>query len=162
MNLRKEMKPEFFNSGPQPIAWLAEGKFTSLFNNRILPIGIDYSDFLSEGESAKILAVSDGDMARNDINPKTGKPIELGFDQFTRTSYANSDFIANATTYMLEEKGLIQSRSKEIKIRPLDMVKVNDQRLMWQLINLIAPVVLLLIFGIIKSVIRKRKYTQKV
>jgi len=159
--LRKEIKPEMFNSGPRAIAWIAEGAFTSVFNNRILPTGVDVNDFLSQGEPAKIMVVSDGDLVRNDINPQTGQPVELGFDQFTRTNYANLDFVSNAVTYMLEETGLIQTRSKEIRIRPLDKVKIEDQRLTWQLVNLIVPIFLLAIFGIVKHITRKRKYSQK-
>ena len=156
--LRKDMKPEFFNSGPQTTAWIYEGKFTSLFKNRFLPNNADKSQFIADGNQTKILIVSDGDIARNDINPKTGQPVELGFDQFTETRFANADLLLNIMTYLLDEDGIINIRSKEVKIRPLDSVKIKSQKLTWQMINLVLPILIIVIFGIIKYFIRKRKY----
>lgn len=156
--LRKEMRPEFFNSGPQTTGWIYEGSFTSLYKNRFLPEFADPSNFIADGNPTKIWIVSDGDIARNDINPKTGQPIELGYDQFTETRFANADFLMNAMTYLVEEDGIINTRSKEIRIRPLDKVKLQSQKLTWQLINLIFPILLIVLFGIVKYVWRKRKY----
>ncbi len=156
--LQKEMKPEFFNSGSQVTAWIYEGNFTSLYKNRFLPNNADKSTFIPDGNPSKILIVADGDIARNDINPKTGQPMELGFDQFTETRFANADFLLNTMTYLIEEDGIINTRSKEIKIRPLDKVKIASQKLTWQLVNLLLPILLILMFGIAKYFIRKRKY----
>ncbi len=156
--LKKEMKPEFFNSGPQITAWIYEGKFTSLYKNRFLPAGADKSSFIDAGNPSKILIVSDGDIAKNEINPKTGQPVELGFDPFTELKFANADFLVNIMTYLVEEDGVINTRSKVIKIRPLDSVKLNSHKTTIQLINLILPILIIIIFGIVKYIIRKRKY----
>ena len=157
--LKKEMKPEFFNSGPQTTAWLYEGRFTSLYKNRFLPDGADKNSFIDHGENTKILIVSDGDIARNDVNPKTGQPYELGFDQFTKTRFANADFLVNTIMYMLDDAGIINTRAREVKIRPLDAVKLKEQKTLWQVINLAAPVLLIIAFGIVKYFVRKHKYT---
>lgn len=156
--LKKEMNPEFFNSGAQITAWIYEGAFTSLYKNRFLPSGADKSSFTSDGLETKILVVSDGDIARNAINPQTGQPLELGFYQFTETRYGNADFLVNVMTYLLEEDGIINTRSKEVKIRPLDVVKIKNQKLTWQLVNLVLPILLIVLFGIVKFILRKRKY----
>lgn len=156
--LKKDMKPESFNSGPQITAWIYEGKFTSLYKNRFLPGNADKSEFIADGNSTKILIVSDGDIARNDINPKTGQPLELGYDPFTEKRFANADFLVNTMKYLLGEDGIINTRSKEIKIRPLDKVKLSKQKTTWQLINLVLPIVIIILFGIVKYVMRKRKY----
>jgi ABC-2 type transport system permease protein len=66
----------------------------------------------------------------------------------------------NALAYLTNEGGLINARSKEIKIRPLDRERIKNERMKWQLINLILPLVLLLVIGIVRSVIRKRKYAR--
>lgn len=158
--LKKEMNPDFFNSGAQTTAWIYEGAFTSLFKNRFLPGNSDKSDFISDGNSTKILIVSDGDIARNDINPKTGQPVELGFNQLTETRYGNADFLINTMTYLLEEDGIINTRSKEIKVRPLDVVKIKNQKATWQIVNLVLPIVLIIAFGILKFLLRKRRYTR--
>jgi len=158
--LRKEMKPEFFNSGPQVTAWIFDGKFTSLYKNRFLPGNVDKSTFIADGNPTKICIISDGDIAQNDVNPKTGQPLELGYDQFTETRYANADFLDNVITYLLDENGIINTRSKEVKIRLLDTIKVKAQKLTWQMINLILPIVIIILFGIIKYFLRKRKYAR--
>ncbi len=155
---KKEMNSEFFNSGPQTTAWIYEGKFTSLYKNRFLPAGADKSSFIDTASPSNILIVSDGDIARNEINPKTGQPVELGFDPFTETRFANADFLVNTMTYLIEEDGVINTRSKIIKIRPLDSVKLKEQKTTLQLINLILPIIIIIIFGIVKFIIRKRKY----
>ena len=156
--LKKEMNPDFFNSGRQSIAWIYEGSFTSLYKNRFLPENSDKSSFIADGNPTKILIVSDGDIARNDINPKTGQPVELGFNQFTETRYANADFLLNVMSYLLDEDGIIQTRSKEIKIRPLDVVKLRAEKLQWQLINLVGPIVIIVLIGVIKFFWRKKTY----
>ena len=157
-DLKDEMKPEFFNSGPQAIAWLYEGKFTSLYKNRFLPEEADKSKFIPDGSPTKIILLADGDVAKNEVNPKTGQPLELGYDQFTQTKYANGDFLVNSMEYLLDENGIINTRAKEFKIRPLDKVKISEQRVWWQLVNLLLPIVLVLIFGILKNMVRKKKF----
>jgi ABC-2 type transport system permease protein len=156
--LKKEMNPDFFNSGPQTIAWIYEGSFTSLYKNRFLPDGADRDEFIGDGIETKLLIVSDGDIAINDVNPKTGQPLELGLYRFTETRYGNADFLLNAMTYLLEDDGIINTRTKEVKIRPLDVVKIENQKLALQLINLMLPILLIVFFGVAKHFIRKRRY----
>lgn len=156
--LKKEMNPEFFNSGRQTTAWIYEGAFTSLYKNRFLPGNVDKNSFISDGSDTKILIASDGDIARNDINPKTGQPMELGVSQYSQTRYANADFLMNVMTYLLEEDGIINTRSKEVRIRPLDAVKLKSQKTTWQIVNLVLPIILIVLFGILKFIMRKRRY----
>ncbi len=159
-DLRKNLTPEMMNQSQLPVAYLLEGNFTSLYKNRFKPEDVDDQLFVdSSSEEAKLLVVSDGDLAKNDVNPKTGNPQPLGFDPFTGASYANQDFIINALNYILDDQGLITARSKEVKIRPLDKVKIKQERAYWQVLNLVVPIVLLITFGLIKWYIRKRKYT---
>ena len=66
----------------------------------------------------------------------------------------------NTLDYMLSDKGLMIAKSKELKIRPLDKVKVADEKLKWQLINLLIPIVLMLIYGVSRAYFRKNKYTK--
>ncbi len=159
-DLRADLKPELFTQGRHAIAWLMEGKFTSVYKNRILPEGINQSEFVPDGVDSKIIVISDGDFIRNDFNPETNQPVELGFDPFTQRTFANGDFMVNALTYLLDEDGIINARRKEIKIRPLDTVKVREDKTYWQVFNLVTPIVLLIVFGVAKGIIRKRKYTR--
>lgn len=157
--IRRNVKPENFSSGNLPVAYLLEGSFTSVFKNRFLPEGAAQSGFKPEGSPSKIIVVSDGDMARNDINPRSGNPQQLGFDPFTNYTFANEEFLLNAIAYLTDENGLIKARAREVKIRPLNKEKVRTEKLKWQVINLVLPVVVLILYGILLLYWRKRKFS---
>ncbi len=86
--------------------------------------------------------------------------MPLGYDQYTRKSFGNRDLILNVMNYLCDESGLISVRSRELKLRSLDMTKVSNERIFWQLINLLLPVALVILFGMAKFRIRKRKYNR--
>lgn len=157
--LREAPKPENFTSGPQAVAYLLEGSFTSLFKNRVLPDVADKADFVEQSTPTKLVVVADGDFIRNDIDRSNGNPFPLGFDPMTERTYANEDFVINMLSYLTDENGLINARAKEIQIRPLDQVKIEQSALFYQFINLLGPIVLIIIFGIVKGLIRRRKYS---
>lgn len=159
-DLRKQMVPEIFNEGSKPVAYLLQGEFTSVYKNRFLPDGTDKKTFLEKSAPTSIVVCSDGDVIRNEINKKTGVPYELGYDPYLQAEFANKDFIMNSLAYLFDKDGLILSRTKEIRVRPLDKVKIEAEKLKWQLINLIFPVVLLIIYGIARYYIRKKKFSE--
>ncbi|QOI97699.1 MAG: gliding motility-associated ABC transporter substrate-binding protein GldG [Flammeovirgaceae bacterium] len=156
--LRRNVKPESFSEQKIMLACLLEGRFTSLYKNRFLPERVDAAAFREESLPAKVLVVADGDLARNDRNPRTGNPQQLGSDPFTGYTFANEELLMNALAYLVDENGLIKTRNKEVKIRPLNKEKIRLQKSVWQSINLVAPVVLLLIFGILRFIIRTKKF----
>jgi gliding-associated putative ABC transporter substrate-binding component GldG len=159
-DLRKQMSPEIFNEGSQPVAYLLQGKFTSLFKNRFLPEGADRDDFTAQGLPTSLIICSDGDLIRNEINLKTGMPYDLGFDPYLQAEFANADFMLNALSFLMDEDGVILSRNREITIRPLDKVRIENEKLKWQLINLAIPILLIIIFGIARAYLRKKKYSR--
>jgi ABC-2 type transport system permease protein len=156
-DLRKNVDPSKFNGGAIPVGYLLEGKFSSLYKNRFLPEGADQTNFKDEGVS-KIIVISDGDLARNDINPRNNQPQQLGRDPFSNYTFANQELLLNMVAYLTDENGLINARSKEIKIRPLDKEKIRQSKSYWQIINLVAPLVLLVVLGLARTFWRKRKY----
>jgi ABC-2 type transport system permease protein len=156
--IRRNVKPENFSSGTIPVGYLLEGNFTSLYKNRFLPEGADQNTFKAEGEPARIIVFSDGDMARNDVNPRSGNPQQLGLDPFTNYTFANEELLMNAMAYLTETNGLINARTKEVKIRPLDKEKIRTEKAKWQLINLVLPLMALIIYGMIRAYLRKRKF----
>ena len=109
----------------------------------------------------KLLVISDGDFIRNQRNlirsdiPR-GAPLPLGFDQFTQQQFGNSDFIQNAIDYMLNSKGLIYVRGREVTLRLLDSQKIEKNKNLIIGTNLIAPAGVILIFGIIFRILRKK------
>ncbi|MEM9675690.1 MAG: gliding motility-associated ABC transporter substrate-binding protein GldG [Bacteroidota bacterium] len=157
--LRQAPQPERYQAGPQAIAYLLEGTFTSVFRNRILPTGLNTKDFRDESVPTKLLVVSDGDLVRNELDPQNNRPLPLGFDPFTERTFANQDFVLNALAYLVDENGLIRARSKEVRLRPLDQIKVKAQATRWQLINLLLPLIFIGLFGLVKFYIRRRRYT---
>ncbi|MEM9833258.1 MAG: gliding motility-associated ABC transporter substrate-binding protein GldG [Bacteroidota bacterium] len=158
--LRQAPEPERYQAGPQATAYLLEGKFTSVFRNRILPNELNTQDFRDESVPTKLLVVSDGDLVRNELDPQNNRPLPLGFDPFTERTFANQDFVLNALAYMIDDQGLIQSRTNEVRLRPLDSVKVKDEAIQWQIINLVLPLVLIGLFGVVKFYLRRRRYAR--
>ncbi len=65
----------------------------------------------------------------------------------------------NCIDYLCDDSGLIEVRGKEITLRLLNKAKVKKEKLQWQIINMVAPIGLVLMFGFINGVVRKRKYT---
>ncbi|HBH21886.1 MAG TPA: gliding motility-associated ABC transporter substrate-binding protein GldG [Cytophagales bacterium] len=159
-DIRAELKPEFIQAGPQVIGWLYEGAFSSIYKNRFLPEGADQSNFVADGKETGLIFISDGDLIKNEVNPKTGQPLELGLEPFSNTMYANKDLIVNAMAYLMDEGGIINARNREVKIRPLDPVKLQRGKTFWQTFNLVAPIALLIAFGLIKYWIRKKTYAK--
>ena len=155
-----ELRNTRINEMQQPVAlaYLLEGNFTSVFKNRFLPEGFNTADFKGESLPTKMIVVADGDLARNDINARTNQAQPLGKDPYAAIFYANQDFIMNALAYLTASDGLITTRNKEIKIRPLDKQKIAEEKLYWQLLNLISPVLLIVLFGVLRAAWRKRKF----
>lgn len=155
----KEFDPKNYGAGSRVIAYLLEGKFVSAFRNRILPSDSLSKNFLREsGLAGAMVVAGDGDIALNGIDIQSKSPWGLGFDPFSKHTYANKDFILNSFHYLLDEDQGIMARNKTITLRPLDKVKVKSERSFWQWLNLLVP----LGFGVIVSVsviwFRKRKY----
>ena len=87
--------------------------------------------------------------------------MPLGFDQYTENTYANKEFIENCISYLVDGEGLIDIRSRELKIRLLDTTKIAKERIKWQLINTLIPIALIIALGFVMAVVRKRKYSKK-
>ncbi|MBA3986856.1 MAG: hypothetical protein H0X63_09880 [Flavobacteriales bacterium] len=146
---------ELYNAGEVPLAVLLESDFISVYRNRIKPFVIP--NHLDAGKETKMVVISDGDVIKNQMDGN--RPRELGFDKWTNTLYGNKEFLLNTVNYLLDDSGLINIRTKEISIAFLDPQKVVKQRTKWQIVNLLIPISLLAIFGVIFHFFRRRKYT---
>jgi gliding-associated putative ABC transporter substrate-binding component GldG len=159
-DLRRQIREENFQGGKIPIAYLLEGSFTSLYKNRFAPAGIDSTGFKEQGTPTKIIVIADGDIARNDINPRENKPMALGYDPFSKYTFANQDILLNMMAYLTDENGLIKARNKDVKIRPLDKEKIRNNRLYWQVINIVLPLIVLILIGLMLTYVRQKRYGQ--
>ena len=155
----KEFDPKNYVAGSRVIAYLVEGKFVSAFRNRILPFDSLSKSFVdASGTKGGIVIVGDGDVALNGVDLETKSPWGLGFDPFSKHTYANKDFLLNSFHYLLDDGQAMMARNKTVSLRPLDKVKVKSERVYWQWINLLIP----LGFGMILSACviwyRKQKF----
>ncbi len=158
--LRKNLRDSDYSTRFIPVGILLEGKFTSLYKNRFPPQGFESSQKRDESNPTKLVIIADGDLARNDVNPRTNQPQPLGFDPMTNRTFANKDFLLNIMAFLTDENGLIQARNKEVRIRPLDKVKIKDGRVKWQVLNLTLPLLILIAYGVLRSYLRKRKFAK--
>ena len=168
--LNQRPNAQMFPQKSMTTAYLLNGTFSSLFENRMPASITDAPEigFKEESVPNSMIVIADGDIIRNQLaqldyakknNKRIGSPLPLGYDQYTNNTYGNKQFIENSITYLIEGEGFINIRSRELKIRLLDMNKVNGNPIMWQIINVVLPSAIMIIFGIILAVLRKKKYT---
>lgn len=143
-------------NGNMPMAVLLEGKFTSVYANRILPF--KDNTFIPQGKNGKMIVISDGDMIRNQLD-KNFQPLELGYDKWTNKLYANKEFMMNCVNYLLDDNGLINLRNKEVNLPLLDANKVHENYTQTQIITIAIPIMLLAIFGAVFTYLRRKKYS---
>ena len=151
-----KLDPKTFNKGPQTLAVLLEGQFTSAYNNRVKPVTIKNTKNTSK--PTKMVVISDGDVIKNEVG-RNGVEA-LGFDKYTGQTFGNKEFLVNVANYLLDDTGLINIRSKEIAVAFLNPEKITEQKTKWQLLNILLPLVLLGVFGYIFNYLRKKKYAK--
>ena len=151
-------------------AVLLEGKFTSLFKNRVSQDQMDtlasyHLPFAAQNAADnKMIIISDGDIALN--GTYKNEPLPMGVNSYTIGSqyeyqFANRQFIENCIEYLINDAGLSQAKAKDYTLRLLDPQKTNDQKTFWQIINIALPIILVLLSGFMYRWWRKRKYTTR-
>ncbi len=164
--LKYDPDPAKFDKGPQNLAVLLDGSFPSAFENRVseeLLSGMKKlgMEFKSASVPTRMMVVSDGDVAANFVRDAASKQtLPLGFNRFEKATYANKDFIINAIEYLIEPNGVIEARSKEVKLRLLDTVRSEEEQNFWRGLNLTMPLLFLAVFGWLFNWLRKRRYAQ--
>ncbi|MFL5762685.1 MAG: gliding motility-associated ABC transporter substrate-binding protein GldG [Bacteroidia bacterium] len=151
-----------FNMPYRNVAVLLEGAFQSVYKNRPLDPKIAHDSaigFREDGVKTKMIVISDGDVIRNDIDYRSGKALPLGYDKYTNQTFGNKNLILNCVNYLCDDSGLISVRARELTLRLLDKKKLKNERFKWQLINTFVPLIALVLFGLLYSVRRKRKYS---
>ncbi|MBL7711314.1 MAG: gliding motility-associated ABC transporter substrate-binding protein GldG, partial [Chitinophagaceae bacterium] len=163
-------KPDarLFNKPYQPVAVLLEGKFRSVFNNRLeagfLKVLKDSlkMPFRSHSDTpTSMIVISDGDLIENDYSEQQGT-LPMGYWRFTQNNFANKTFFLNCLEYLTDRSGLLESRSKEVKLRLLDSGRVKSEKSKWQWINILLPTGLILVFASVYLFFRKRRYEKQV
>ena len=160
-DMTKEPEVETFTRSNLPLMYLLEGNFTSYFKNRFIPDGFEDSLFLESGNKGRILVAGDADVVKSWVDPQTQNPLPLGMDYFSDLVAANRTFLQNALQYLIDPDGIISSKTKQFEIRPLNKVRVVNQKSFWQVFNILLPVAFILGAGLTRWYIKKRKYELK-
>ena len=155
-----EPDQRLYNRGQRPIAVLLEGTFRSAWRNRLSPDfkATEAMGFRSESGDNKMIVIADGDIVRNRYIAAEGAVLPMGYDFYTQTQYANKELLLNAVNYLVGDEGLMASRSRNIKLRKLDVMKVKEERTKYQIINVALPVALLALGGGVIAIVRRKKY----
>ena len=147
-------------------AVLLEGSFESAYANRLAPkAGVGLPQLKKSPQTA-MAVFSDGDFIRNQvnlINPEIprGQPLPLGYDQYTGIQYGNDDLVLNTVDYMLDDIGLMQTRTRDVKLRLLDGEKIVAEANYWKFLNVALPELVLSLAALIFFLHRKRRYVRR-
>ncbi len=152
-----------FNKSNLPVAVLLEGVFPSVFRNRVVSnlTGDKNFKIITESRPTRQIVISDADIIRNEVR-RVGveeTPLPLGQDKYTGQMFGNRDFLINCLNYLVDDHGIMELRSRELKLRLLDRMKLKSEKTKWQLINILGPVLLVISAGLIYNYFRKKKYT---
>jgi len=135
---------ETFNKPNIPIGVLLSGRFTSVFRDRIVPKDKSL-DFKEKSDSTKLIIVSDGDIIANDVSQNKGT-YPLGYDKFINYTYqGNKKFILNSIQFLCDDNGLINLKSKNIKLRLLNNEFISENKSIIILINILLPIIIFLL-----------------
>ncbi len=162
-SVRNEEDLRTFTRSNVPVAVLLEGKFESLYANRLTKAMAD--TLAAAGQpfrpaspaDNKMIVVADGDLVLNGVDQNEG-PLQMGTNIYTKQQFANREFLLNSLEYLLDQSGILETRGKDYTLRLLDKAKYEGRKGFWQLINILVPVLLVVAFIALYQYVRKMKY----
>lgn len=159
--------PEQFNQKNLAVAVALEGEFTSNFKNRLAFSTAEMLDslnlkFKEKSSPTKMVVIADGDFIKNDYERSSSKTLPLGYYKYTKETFANKDFLLNTIEWLTDDAGVIEARNKEIALRLLDGERSKQERVFWQLFNIMLPLLLTGIAAAAYHFWRKRRYTNNI
>lgn len=126
-NVRQQWTESDFQEPNIPVAIALEGKFFG-------------------GKNSKMIVIGDGDFA---INGKGQQARQLEED--------NVSLLVNAIDYLSDDTGLIELRTKSVKYRPIKKELDDNTKALIKYANFFLPILLVILYGIVRMQIRKRK-----
>lgn len=149
--------PAYFNESSLPVAGLMEGRFRSLFRNRIRP-SEEMPYWGISQKPGKIVVTAGSSLIKNDWKGrgKETEPLPLGYEPITGEQFGNADFIVNTVNYLAGNEQWLHLRSRNYWLRLLNREEVTTGLLKWQIINILAPLGVLLLIGLSFAAYRKR------
>ncbi len=155
-----EPDQRLYDKSNRPVAVLLEGEFRSAWRNRLSPNFTSQAamGFREKSEPTAMIVISDGDIIKNRFVASEGAVLPLGFDYYTQIQYANKELMLGAVNYLVGDEGLMASRTRSVKLRKLDVKKVQDERTKYQVINICLPIALLAVAGVVIALVRRKRY----
>jgi len=151
-----KINPSQFNKGNQTLGVLLEGKFSSVYENRIKPV--KFRNILDKGKETKMIVIADGDIVNYKYANK--KLLTEGIDPWLQQNYSNREFLLNCVNYLMDDEGLVKIRGKNVNLRFLDAKRVQEEYTTTQIITIGLPLFILALFGLIFTYLRKRAYAK--
>jgi ABC-2 type transport system permease protein len=152
-----------YNKSGLPVAVLLEGVFPSAFRNRMVGNLTENKNLKirTESRKTKLVVIADADIIRNEVRRESLEetPLPLGQDKYTGQMFGNRDFLINCLNYLVDDKGIMELRSRELQLRLLNRSRIKSEKTEWQLINVLGPFGLVILSGLVYNYFRKRKYT---
>ena len=163
-SVKSEEDIRTFTKGHVPVAVLLEGNFSSLYANRFSKEMQDSIQqltgvaFLSSGiKPSKQIVLSDADIVTNVVTQTQGA-LPMGTQQFENYQFANREFLLNCMDYLVGDAGILETRSKDLTLRLLDKNKIQEEKTIWQFLNIVIPILIILLHGGVIQWQRKKKY----
>lgn len=162
-NINNPPARELFTQSNIPVGVILEGEFTSAYKNRMVEnYGFSSSSVISESKSTKMVVIADGGMITNKVNYSTQPPgiQQLGYDMVSKRIFGNKAFLINTIYYLNDKQGIMQLRGRTLKMRLLDKVKLREEKVFWQWINVLFPLLLIALLGLVYNVVRRYRYNR--
>ena len=163
-SIKNEEDLSYFTKKQIPVAVLLEGKFRSVFSNRLSKAQLDtlkqmqHKDFLNAcKEDTKMIVLSDADILLNGVSEQEG-PLPMGMNSYTREQFANKEFISNSLFYLTAGADIMGARAKTYQLRLLDKAKLESDKVFWQFINILLPLAFPFLMALLIPFLRKRKF----
>lgn len=161
-NIHEKPQRTEFTRSHLDVAMLQEGVFVSAFAHRRKPAGVKGADKVKEvSEPTKMIVVADGDIIKNEVrfrNSDNPSIVPLGYDEMSRQTFGNKDFIVNAVQYLADDEGWMVLRNRTFSLRLLDKEKIGAGTTTWKVSSMVIPLAIVFIFGIIVVLIRRYKF----
>jgi ABC-2 type transport system permease protein len=154
---------ELFNTAFVPVGVLIEGIFPSLYKNRLVEQwGYSSDQMLTESKPTKMVVFADAGMIANRVNYSGTNPQiqEMGYDRVAKKVWGNKELLMNTIFYLNDDRGVMQLRNRTLKLRLLDQVVIREQKSFWQWLNVLLPVVLMAVFGLLYNLVRKYRFSR--
>ncbi|MCF0191671.1 MAG: gliding motility-associated ABC transporter substrate-binding protein GldG [Marinilabiliaceae bacterium] len=167
MTIHEKADPAEFKQQHLPVAVLSEGTFKSSFTRRPIPSGVRNAERVDRrevSETTKMIVVGDGDIIRNEVrfrNTASPQVTPLGYDEMSRQTFGNKDFIVNAIQYLADDDGLMQLRNRTFQLRLLDKARIAQGTTLYKVMAFGVPILFVVVFGIAVVVVRRVKFSYK-